>query len=82
MDSTLMHFNNENPLFARESKGNPPTKRDYSLFLGSVRTVSRYKVHKKPKTAVAFATSFLFLLASFLLYTGDVFFQWARFCKL
>ena len=25
MDSTLMHINKENPLSARESKGNPPT---------------------------------------------------------
>ena len=26
MDSTLKHINKGNPLFARESKGNPPTR--------------------------------------------------------
>ena len=58
-----------------------PTSIVSALSLESVRIVNRYEVQKRPKTTVAFETSFCSQsLMGTPLFTGDVF-QWARFCN-
>ena len=58
-----------------------PTSIVSALSLESVRMASRNKVHKTPKAALAFETSFLRAKPKGTqLLTGDVF-EWARFCN-